>query len=90
MSLVGPRPCLPSQTKLINLRENLGLYNFKPGITGLSQINKIDMSDPQKLSQNDSKMYENFNLFYYFKYLIFTLLGQGVGDNVKKNKIIKK
>ena len=44
MSLVGPRPSLFNQFELIKWREKYNLYNFKPGITGLSQINGIDMS----------------------------------------------
>lgn len=84
MSFVGPRPCLPNQLELINQRNELELFKYKPGITGLSQINKIDMSDPIKLSIYDSKMYEKFNLYYYLKYLILTFLGNGIGDSVKK------
>ena len=49
MSLVGPRPCLLNQLELIELREKYKLFKVKPGITGLSQINGIDMSNPQKL-----------------------------------------
>ena len=48
MSLVGPRPCLPNQLELIKWREKYNLHNIKPGITGLSQIKGIDMSDPKK------------------------------------------
>ena len=46
MSLVGPRPYLPIQKDLIKGRDKYNLYRFRPGITGLSQINKIDMSNP--------------------------------------------
>lgn len=50
MSFVGPRPSLFNQRDLINERERLGIYNTKPGITGLAQINKIDMSEPKLLA----------------------------------------
>ena len=43
MSLVGPRPNLFNQHELIEEREKLGVYNARPGITGLAQINNIDM-----------------------------------------------
>jgi lipopolysaccharide/colanic/teichoic acid biosynthesis glycosyltransferase len=47
MSLVGPRPNLYTQQEIILERDKLGVYNVLPGITGLSQINKIDMSTPE-------------------------------------------
>ena len=53
MSLVGPRPCLTNQKELIEERKKYNLFSVKPGITGLSQINGIDMSNPKKLSETD-------------------------------------
>lgn len=38
MSLVGPRPALPSQHSLLSLRRKYGITAQKPGITGLAQI----------------------------------------------------
>src|SRR5215217_490127 len=32
MSLVGPRPCLPSQTELVEARRRLGVLAVRPGI----------------------------------------------------------
>ena len=43
MSLVGPRPGLPNQFELTNAREALGVFNVRPGITGLAQVCGIDM-----------------------------------------------
>lgn len=83
MSLVGPRPCLPSQFELINTRSELNLYNYLPGITGLSQIKGIDMSDPILVSKTDYKMMSRLNLNSYFYYLLLTLVGNGFGDRVK-------
>lgn len=84
MSLVGPRPCLPSQFELIEIRKTYNIYDYLPGITGLAQINGIDMSNPILLSQIDSKMMKNLNLYKYFYYLISTFLGSGFGDRVNK------
>ena len=84
MSLVGPRPCLPTQSELIKCREKYNLYNVKPGITGLSQIKGIDMSDPEKLAKSDFLMISSINQIYYFKYLLLTFFGKGRGDKVKK------
>ncbi len=84
MSIVGPRPNLFSQEELIVERTSLDIYKFKPGITGLAQINKIDMSDPHLLANTDAHMLVNFNINSYFKYILLTALGKGFGDRIKK------
>lgn len=38
MSLVGPRPALPSQEDLLTLRRRYGITDLMPGITGLAQV----------------------------------------------------
>lgn len=85
MSFVGPRPNLYNQLELIEERENKGVYSVRPGITGLAQINKIDMSTPKLLAETDAKMIENLNVCNYFKYIFLTVLGKGFGDRVKIN-----
>jgi lipopolysaccharide/colanic/teichoic acid biosynthesis glycosyltransferase len=82
MSLVGPRPNLCNQEELIKEREVLGVYNVRPGITGLAQVNKIDMSTPKLLAETDAKMLSSLTLKDYFKYIIMTATGIGSGDAV--------
>jgi O-antigen biosynthesis protein WbqP len=85
MSFVGPRPNLYNQQELINERNNRGVYEVRPGITGLAQINKIDMSTPQLLAEIDAKMIAEMTVSNYFKYIFLTVFGKGFGDRVKKN-----
>lgn len=82
MSFVGPRPNLFNQDELIEKREKLGVYMVKPGITGLSQINKIDMSDPKRLAHSDEKMIQNLSVLTYLIYLFKTISGNGFGDRI--------
>lgn len=83
MSLVGPRPCLFNQEELIAEREQRGVLNARPGITGLAQVNEIDMSTPVLLAETDAKMLANLSLADYFKYIFMTVAGKGSGDRVK-------
>lgn len=82
MSLVGPRPCLFNQEELINERELHGVLNARPGITGLAQVNNIDMSTPKLLAETDQKMLQGLALGAYFKYIFMTVAGKGAGDRV--------
>lgn len=83
MSLVGPRPCLLNQTELINERALRMVFNARPGITGLAQINNIDMSMPKLLAEKDALMLKELTVFNYFKYIFMTIGGKGAGDVVK-------
>lgn len=83
MSLVGPRPCLSSQHQLIEARAKLGVYEVRPGITGLAQVNGIDMSTPDLLAKTDAFMIENMTFSNYCRYLLQTVAGKGGGDAVK-------
>ena len=84
MSLVGPRPNLFNQTELIQERDSRGVYSVIPGITGLAQINEVDMSTPKKLSELDAEMIKTLNLKNYFHYIFATVGGKGQGDRVGK------
>jgi len=82
MSLVGPRPCLLNQAELIYERAIRGVFDARPGITGLAQVNKIDMSTPKLLAETDQRMLQTLDMKNYFKYIVMTLLGKGGGDRV--------
>ncbi|ASK30370.1 lipid carrier--UDP-N-acetylgalactosaminyltransferase [Chryseobacterium sp. T16E-39] len=84
MSLVGPRPNLFNQIELIEERDKRGVYNFLPGITGLAQINEIDMSTPVELAEKDAEMLRNLTVSDYLKYIFATVGGKGQGDRIKK------
>ena len=73
MSLVGPRPCLFNQRKLISERKKRGIFKVRPGITGLAQISGINMKTPTLLAKTDQKMIKKMNLYYYFCYIFKTI-----------------
>ena len=83
MSLVGQRPNLFSQEELNQARDAKNVYAVRPGITGLAQIQNIDMSTPDKLARTDAIMIKKMSLKNYFLYIVKTVTGSGSGDAVK-------
>ncbi len=84
ISLVGPRPCLPVQVELIEARRRQSVLDVKPGITGLAQIEGIDMSDPERLASRDADYVALQSLTLDLGILISTGLGRGQGDQIVK------
>ena len=88
LSLIGPRPCLLTQSELIDYRDQLDVFNVKLGITGLAQINKIDMSTPKKLAAWDARSIALKAILSDFKIMKLTAIGKGQGDRIKNQKNI--
>jgi O-antigen biosynthesis protein WbqP len=84
MSLVGPRPCLFNQHELIAERASRGVFAVRPGITGLAQIDGIDMSTPTLLAEVDARMLQDMGARTYFSYIIKTVTGAGRGDRIRQ------
>lgn len=86
MSLVGPRPCLPSQTDLIVARWGEGVFAVKPGITGLAQVNGVDMSQPARLAAVDGHYVRTRSFAGDLRLLLATVAGlRGHEDHVGVN-----
>jgi len=64
MSLVGPRPSLQSQAELNKARLELGISNYKPGITGLAQVKGRDNLSLQEKVFFDHSYCSNQSLAY--------------------------
>ncbi|MBN9074850.1 MAG: lipid carrier--UDP-N-acetylgalactosaminyltransferase [Rhizobiales bacterium 65-79] len=79
MSLVGPRPCLPTQTALVEARRRLGVTALRPGITGLAQVRGIDMADPEALAGIDAEYLSSMSLALDLRILVRTIFGGGSG-----------
>jgi lipopolysaccharide/colanic/teichoic acid biosynthesis glycosyltransferase len=84
MSLVGPRPGLPSQTALTEARARAGVFEARPGITGLAQLQGIDMSTPEALAEVDARLLSELGLANYFRYIVATVFGGGRGDRIRR------
>lgn len=74
INLIGPRPGLVSQIDLMQNRSAKGIYEIKPGITGLSQVLGYDMSDPAKLAEIDKIYIQKQSLYIDLLILISTFI----------------
>lgn len=84
MSLVGPRPCLPTQAELIHERQQRGVLVLRPGITGLAQVRGIDMSVPARLAEIDAEYLKRSSFAYDLRILLQTFsTATGFGDKVR-------
>ena len=72
-----------NQIELIAERDARGVFNVRPGITGLAQVNGVDMRTPGLLAITDAAMIETFSVTNYMKYIFLTLLGRGSGDQIR-------
>lgn len=79
MSFVGPRPCLPSQKELMEERRRRGVLALLPGVTGLAQVEGIDMSDPVRLAEKDSEYLRKRSFTTDLK-LIWRTIALGTGQ----------
>ncbi len=84
MSFVGPRPCLPNQHELIGERAARDVFAMRPGITGLAQVQGVDMSTPRQLAEIDALYASERNFIGDLKLLAQTFVGSGRGDAARK------
>lgn len=93
MSLVGPRPLIPNEKEIHELRLQYGVYDVKPGITGLAQINGRDTVSPLNKVKWDVKYANNLNFSTDIKILCITALkvikGTDVIEGYKSGKLNK-
>jgi len=83
MSFVGPRPCLPSQSLLVQERQSRGVFQLRPGITGAAQVAGIDMSTPEKLAVADAHYLNGVSVLEDMRLMLATVSGAGRGDAAK-------
>lgn len=62
MSIVGPRPALPSQRNLITYRRKSKVFLFRPGLTGLAQILSYDGMKDNVKARYDTKYVNSISL----------------------------
>lgn len=84
MSLIGPRPVIAAEEELIGLRDSLGVYCIRPGMTGLAQVRGRDSVSILRKAAYDAQYVERMSLAYdlqlLWKTLINVVLCRGVRE----------
>ena len=73
MTIVGPRPDIPSITDKYSF-EQRKIFDYKPGVTGISQINGRQTLTPDDRIKMELKYYENADFYSDFVVFIKTFL----------------
>jgi O-antigen biosynthesis protein WbqP len=73
MSIIGPRPSLPSQTSLLELRKQNGSIKLRPGLTGWAQVNAYDYMPEEEKARLDGEYYQKFGLWMDLRIIVGTI-----------------
>ena len=73
MSIVGPRPVIKTEKKLINLRQKYQANSVKTGITGWAQVNGRDDLDDQRKAEMDGEYVQQLSFLTDVKIMIKTI-----------------
>lgn len=90
MSFVGPRPLIPQEKNIHELRLACGVYNVCPGMTGLAQISGRDMISHEEKVKFDKEYVDNIGIFYDLKIIAKTVKTVLKGENVVEGDQVKK
>lgn len=90
MSFVGPRPLIPQEEEIRELRARYNVFSVKPGMTGLAQINGRDNITDEEKALFDKEYIEKqsflFDMKILFKTVIVVLTGKGFAEGSKDQK----
>lgn len=84
MSFVGPRPLIPQEEEIRELREKYNVYSVRPGITGWAQVNGRDFISDEQKAKLDREYVENHSIIMDIKIMFRTvwvvLAGKDIAD----------
>ena len=73
MSLIGPRPLIPQEKEIHELRKALGVYQLRPGLTGWAQVNGRDLLSVWEKAMLDREYLEKMSLKFDVKIFLMTV-----------------
>ena len=92
MSFIGPRPLVLNEQKCHDMRERLGVYRMRPGISGYAQVNGRDdvyyknkaIMDAQYV--RDASLWKDLKLMFQTVAVVFKRKGNNTGKRVTKTE----
>lgn len=90
MSIIGPRPALWNQDRLVALRDQYNANNIKPGLTGWAQINGRDELELEDKAKLDGEYVENIGILMDTKCFYKSIPVVGKDDSIVEGKNPKK
>ena len=82
MSLVGPRPLIPAEKEIHELRNKYNVYSVTPGMTGWAQVNGRDNISNETKALLDKEYVEKQSFMFDIKIIFMT-----VGKVLKRSDI---
>lgn len=82
MSIIGPRPSLPNQYDLNELRDHNGASSIKPGLTGLAQISGRDELEIDVKAALDGEYVQKMSFLFDCKCFFGTITSVLKSDGV--------
>ena len=93
MTLVGPRPCTPKEVELIRKREQYGIFELKPGLTGWAQVNGRDEISIRGKVMRDREYARNASIGFDIKIFWLTIIKvikrEGVHEGQNEKNVIR-
>lgn len=84
MSLIGPRPLIPAEKKVLTMRDEFGASKILPGITGLAQVHGRDEVTDENKAAYDGKYAQQISLkldlWIFFKTIFDVVERKGIHD----------
>jgi O-antigen biosynthesis protein WbqP len=82
MSFIGPRPLIPEEREIDELRKKYNVYIVRPGMTGWAQINGRDSLSDEAKAKFDREYVEKHSLLFDLKILVKTFGTVLKGENI--------
>ena len=91
MSLIGYRPSQPCEHELNDAREEYGMYQLRPGISGWAQVNGRDLlaAHPLSKAEHDAYYLAHFSLWLDIKIFFMTFSKVFNNEDIVEGVIIE-
>lgn len=86
MSIIGPRPLIPIEKKILAMRDETGASQILPGITGLAQVHGRDEITDENKAAYDGKYALNISMLLDMSILLKTIFDVLHGSGIREGK----